>query len=604
MKVHEFMHEMATTSAIFGRKHGIHVEFKGDQAATDGDTIYLPALPLDQDLTPAQVRAMRGYVDHEAGHLRHSDMPRIMEFYDRCVHNDKEDLKNLHNCLEDVWMEDRVCDEYHGAYKNLAQTIELVKTKEVDAVSKLKDKGLDVFENTTVQSAGSAITSVGRTQYKSQANEALLDMMPDKLKAHADKWCEEALKCENSEDVITLAKSVYKLLKEDDPDLDSNPDDFDPEAGEDMDEGENSPDFSEEKKQKGNPFSGDADGSEEGSSGEGEPQWAEHDAAEAVNCEAGDGASGAIGSNNGNLKGKYRVYSTDSDKVYRRGKPKDKRACRDTQKIVDSNNHSGYDKRKLEINGNIMVMKSKLKRALLAKQQRDWDSGREVGRLDSKRLVSAYTGSRTVFKQRTDREEHDTAVTVLIDLSGSMYGRKADVTRDCVIALAECFEGSDIRYNVVGFCNKGYHPDRPDYSLYHRSEPLDTVVFKSFDSPLRTVRASINEIPHAVGGNNTDYDFIVNAVNDLRSRDEKRKVLFVLSDGHPACHSGTSTSELIKHCKQATVDAKKKGVECVGVGICDSAVKKIYPDNVVVNNVSELSSAVFNKLTQLLIDGK
>lgn len=604
MKVHEFMHEMATTSAIFGRKHGIHVEFKGDQAATDGDTIYLPALPLNQDLTPAQVRAMRGFVDHEAGHLRHSDMPRIMEFYDRCIHNGKGDLKDLHNCLEDIWMEDRVCDEYHGAYKNLAQTTELCKTKEIEAVEHYKEQGIDVFENTTVQNAGAAITTVGRTHYGSTANEKLMGMMPDKLKAHADKWCEEALKCENSEDVITLAKSVYKLLKEDDPNLDSNPEDFDPESGEGMDEGENSPDFTEGKKQKGNPFAGDADGDSEEGKGDGEPQWAESDSTDAINCEAGDGASGAIGGNNGDLRGKYRVYSTDRDKVYRRGKPMDKGGSKYAQKVVDSSNHSGYDRRKLEINGNIMVMKSKLKRALLAKQQRDWDSGRELGRLDSKRLVSAYTGSRTVFKQRTDREEHDTAVTVLIDLSGSMHGRKSDVTRDCVIALSECFEGSDIKYNVVGFCNKGRHPDDPPYRGYHRVEPLDTIVFKDFDTPLRTVRASINEIPDAVGGNNSDYDFIVNAINDLRSRDEKRKVLFVLSDGHPACYSGASTSELVRHCKQATIDAKKKGVECVGVGICDSAVTQIYPDNVVVNNVNDLSSAVFNKLTQLLIDGK
>ena len=130
------------------------------------------------------------------------------------------------------------------------------------------------------------------------------------------------------------------------------------------------------------------------------------------------------------------------------------------------------------------------------------------------------------------------------------------------------------------------------------------MVFKDFDAPLRTVRASINLIPEAVGGNNSDYDFIVNAVNDLRSREEKRKVLFVLSDGHPACYSNASTSELVRHCKTAATEAKRKGVECVGVGICDSAVKEIYPDNVVVNNINDLSSAVFNKLTQLLIDGK
>ncbi len=605
MKVHEFMHEMRTTSAVLGRKHGIQVQFEGDRAATDGETIYLPALPLDKDLTPEQVRAMRGYVDHEAGHIRHSDMPRVLDFYDRCMHNGKEDLKNLHNALEDIWMENRVIEEYAGSEKNIRQVAELVKGKEIEHINEVtKETGENPMADINNRSAGFAISSVGRQPYGEENVEAAVNLLPDELREHAERWAEEARKCNNSEEVITLAKSVYQHLQQD-PDLSSNPEDFDPESGEGMDEGENSPDF--DKDSGDNPFS-EGEGSSKGKDKGGEDGDAlseklKGDIAEALNCAPGDGASGAIGSNDGDLKGAYRVATTANDVEYHRGMTYAEGTHREVVDIVNSTDYSEYEERKALIKGNIMTMKNKLKRSLLAKQQRDWDPGREVGRLDSRRLVSAYTGSRTVFKQRIDREEEDTAVTLLVDLSGSMWGGKDEVARDCLIALSECLDGTGISFNVVGFCNKR-NPWEGEWGKYHRVEALDTVFFKDFDTPLRVCRASIGLLPEAVGGNNTDYDFIVNATNDLKKRAEKRKVLMVLSDGSPACYSRASTSELIRHCKQATKDAKKDGVECIGIGITDSSVERIYEDNVVVNNVSDLSSTVFSKLTDLLVNGE
>jgi len=597
MKVHEFMYEMRSTASTFGRKHDIQVQFEGDQAYTDGKVINLPALPTSGNLSNAQVRAMRGYVDHEAGHIRHSDMPRVIEFYDRCQNNDKAALRDIHNCLEDHWMEAKVMDEYAGTRKNLWQLNELIASTNADEWGKDTDWG--TFNHGSVCNG---ISSVGYEGNSGDNMKKLIDQVPEEFQDHVRGWVEHAIKCENSEEVITLAKSVYKLLEED-PEMQQSPEDFDPQAGEDMGEGDNSEEYKKAqakgKGQEGNPFDSNQG---QGKEGEGEPQWAKADNTEALNsAEQGDGASGAIGGNNGNLKGAYKVWSTKNDVEYKRGVKESDQGLGELHKIVNSSDHSKYDTKKAEISGNINTMKTKLKRSLLAKKQRDWDPGREVGRLDSKRLVSAYTGSRTVFKQRIDREEEDTAVTILVDLSGSMYGRKADVANDCVVALSECLAGSGITFNVVGFCNRRWNYD-VGYG-YHRPEPLDTVFFKDFDTPLRIARSSIGQITKAVGGNNSDYDFIVNAVNALTKRQEQRKVLFVLSDGSPVNSGDASTSELIRHCKIATQDAKKKGVECIGIGICDSSVARIYSDNVVVNNVNDLSSAVFNKLTKLLVDG-
>ena len=96
-------------------------------------------------------------------------------------------------------------------------------------------------------------------------------------------------------------------------------------------------------------------------------------------------------------------------------------------------------------------------------------------------------------------------------------------------------------------------------------------------------------LPDAVGGNNSDYDFVDKELYDLFKRQERRKVLFVLSDGHVACQTDYSTINHNKLIKQNISHYEKKcGVETVGIGIQSSAVKDIYKKNVVVEDVSEL----------------
>jgi cobaltochelatase CobT len=105
--------------------------------------------------------------------------------------------------------------------------------------------------------------------------------------------------------------------------------------------------------------------------------------------------------------------------------------------------------------------------------------------------------------------------------------------------------------------------------------------------------------------NNADRDAILWALNTLRQRDEKRKVLMVLSDGHPANHTiDVSGAELTRHAREAVKWGTSKGIECVGIGIMSRAVSEIYPDHVVVQDINELSTTAFRKFTQILLRGK
>jgi len=240
MKAHEFIYEMTRTSSIFGRKADIQVTFEGDGAFTDGQRINIPALGLDKKLTQPQIRAMRGWVDHEAGHIRHSDMPRIMEVYDRWCNNGKEELKNIQNCLEDVWMESKVVEEYPGAEKNLKQCQELVKGKELESFKGHEDslKGLTPVSVCLAITSSKKMFSGDPDSYQSKMN----NLLDPKMQEYGNLWVKQALEATCSEDLITLAKSIWKLLEQD-PEMQQDPQDFDLQSGEGDEDGENSKEY-------------------------------------------------------------------------------------------------------------------------------------------------------------------------------------------------------------------------------------------------------------------------------------------------------------------------------------------------------------------------
>lgn len=56
---------------ILGRAYGVVVEVGGDTAFTTGRVIRLPSLPASGDAV--FLGLVRGYIDHEAAHVRHTD---------------------------------------------------------------------------------------------------------------------------------------------------------------------------------------------------------------------------------------------------------------------------------------------------------------------------------------------------------------------------------------------------------------------------------------------------------------------------------------------------------------------------------------------------
>lgn len=579
MKVHEFQHELGQTSGIFGRNKEAYVTFSGDGAYTDGKQVNLPAMPSDAELTPEQTSAFRGYLDHEAGHLRHSNMPLLMDTYSKWIDSGYNTLKDIQNSVEDIWLEQRVMREYPGSAKNLRAVTGAVNEMQLPYVS----NHTEVFKEINGQSACLGITAVGRRDYNATGTEEVISHLSDEMIAHSENWTRLAREAKNTEELIELAKSIHKLLRED-PQLQSNPEDFDPKSGGGEGEGEGS------------------DAVSMGNGGEGKDiQSVINEAlskiAEKVEKQVPGGDGLVDGS--GEYGGPHKVYTTKYDRYITR-----KNAEAEDYSTLFTQGNQAYDEVKTSIQSHILVMKNKLKRSLLAKEMRDWDFGREHGKLDSKRLSQAYMGSSSVYKKRSERLEEDTAVLFLVDLSGSMLSRgKIKRAQETAIALSECLEGTSIKYAVIGFGDTtydGYDWEQP--SGFHRNMALHLLEFKGFESPLRTSRSSLGQMHNHVLHHNSDPCAIRKAVNILKDRPEKRKVLITLSDGRPETHTEFSSRELVRQATIAIKQGKKKGVQCVGIGICDDTVERIYPDYIVIKDVKDLATKSFKKLTDILLN--
>ena len=93
-----------------GARMGVILKIEGDQAYTTGSQIVIPTLPAD-DVTAALLA--RGYVDHEAAHVRHSDFGRDMGAWGELI--------------EEIYIEQQQCADYPGCAHNLRELIAILK---------------------------------------------------------------------------------------------------------------------------------------------------------------------------------------------------------------------------------------------------------------------------------------------------------------------------------------------------------------------------------------------------------------------------------------------------------------------------------------------
>jgi len=259
-----------------------------------------------------------------------------------------------------------------------------------------------------------------------------------------------------------------------------------------------------------------------------------------------------------------------------------------------------------EARGKVSTLAQKLRMELFATKML-FERYKDRGRLDQRRLHVLGMGTSTdVFMKRNEQPQMDTAISLLVDSSGSMgeddpSGQsKIKVAAQVAYLLSSTLETINIPNEVLSFTSGG---SMSVGSMgYDRTCPLQHFIHKSFSSRLNHCLEAMNRIGCFMSGN-TDGESVLWAAARLATRKEKRRILFVLSDGEPA-NGSTDTGMLRAHLKEVVSMVSKHGIECVGIGIQTDSVKEYYPHNVVVNNLNDLITTAYGEIVKAIRGAK
>jgi hypothetical protein len=278
---------------------------------------------------------------------------------------------------------------------------------------------------------------------------------------------------------------------------------------------------------------------------------------------------------------------------------------------------------RLRKSAGMAALRSQLTRVLRAPELCGWDGGAVGGRFDGRRTPRMFAGSERVFKRRWVSPGVDTAVSVIVDLSGSMYGHRALAARDLAFAIADVVESARCDVEVMGFrhsqgasggdhfdSRKTGHPTRldgksggggwernGDNAVYVGSSKSELVLAKSFGKKLRQSSRAVASLPDLVGGGTPDYETVRTAVERLGAMAHQRKLCIVITDGFG------EEGNMRKLCDAAP---NLFGVDVVGFGIgCDPPVfNKVYPIGTAVTMDTMGKSTLKGVIKQLELRGE
>lgn len=301
----------------------------------------------------------------------------------------------------------------------------------------------------------------------------------------------------------------------------------------------------------------------------------------------------------------YKIFTTEFDEIV---KPLDICDATELTRLRERlDEHVG------DLQSSVGRFANRLQRRLLAYQNRSWDFDQEEGVLDTARLTRVVTDPMQPlsFKREQEAQFRDTVVTLLLDNSGSMHGRSIVVAAACADVLANTLERCGVGVEILGFTTRAWkggqsrtqwvaagHPANPG-----RLNDLRHIIYKSADTPWRRGRNNLGlMLRKGLLKENIDGEALQWAYQRLIHRQEKRKILMMISDGAPIDDSTLSANPgkfLERHLREMiAIVESDPAVELTAIGIGHD-VTQYYHRAATIANVSELASAMTVQLADL-----
>jgi cobaltochelatase CobT len=193
-----------------------------------------------------------------------------------------------------------------------------------------------------------------------------------------------------------------------------------------------------------------------------------------------------------------------------------------------------------------------------------------------------------VFKRREVNNVLDAAVTLVVDQSGSMAGEKYYNAGAAAAMLSDTIANTlHIPVEIVSFTSM-----RDNVLYVHRT-------FKDKLVPRDKLIARLGYSAEQGMDGNADGDAIMWAFDRLVKRPEKRKLVVVFSDGSPSGCGGRG--DIVEYTRQVVKGIENESpVDIVGIGIMDRNVELFYKENYVIDDSSQLETALLSLIENKL----
>lgn len=233
---------------------------------------------------------------------------------------------------------------------------------------------------------------------------------------------------------------------------------------------------------------------------------------------------------------------------------------------------------------------AKVRAHLLAQKAVKYVGGYRAGKLDTNRLTDVLRGRDDVFRRREEKRMVNTAVSLLVDASGSMSGKSYTDACASAVMMAEALQGIGVDVEIAGFTEWTGGKD----GLVHE-------IVSPFGQ--RFVKDRVVEQLANLGRylcQNADGENILYAYNRLRRQPQPKKILIVLSDGQPACY-GNDDNEMDIHfftekvIKEVEAD---KNVEIWGIGM--GYTPNMYKKRVALSSSTGLETALLSLVQKFI----
>jgi cobalamin biosynthesis protein CobT len=256
----------------------------------------------------------------------------------------------------------------------------------------------------------------------------------------------------------------------------------------------------------------------------------------------------------------------------------------------DANVYEEYRREVLPI---IDKLEQDLRNIFVARRAKGWESGHKSGkRIDIKRRIQEKAKDVPAMESRAWQkrelpQEKDYAITLLVDLSGSMQGEKIDETFKAVIVLTEVLNRLSLNLEVLGF-NDRMH----EYQNF--GQPISKEIREQMGNMLDEVDS------HGASWNDDGWA-LEQASERLAKQKVDQKFLIVLSDGSPVPSSRHSGPEydLGKMVKRVLKETDQKLIG-LGIGSGTGHVANYYPNSMADVDIEEMATKLADLIEEVI----